>query len=114
MPVGKTGLANEEVSQGRCERCGTPVERKDMRQWMLRITRYADRLLDDLDELDWPASTLAMQRNWIGRSEGAEVVFTSAAPVAGRGDPRLHDAPRHALRRDVHGARRPSTRWSTS
>ena len=83
-PSCKTGLANEEVSQGRCERCGTLVVRKDMRQWLLRITRYADRLLADLDELDWPASTLAMQRNWIGRSEGAEVVFTTAAPVAGR------------------------------
>src|SRR5499427_7495876 len=83
-PSCKTGLANEEVSQGRCERCGTAVVRKDMRQWMLRITRYADRLLTDLDELDWPASTVAMQRNWIGRSEGAEVVFTTATPVAGR------------------------------
>jgi leucyl-tRNA synthetase len=83
-PSCKTGLANEEVSQGRCERCGTPVVRKDMRQWMLRITRYADRLLADMDELDWPASTLAMQRNWIGRSEGAEVVFQTATPVAGR------------------------------
>ncbi len=72
-PSCKTGLANEEVSHGRCERCGTPVERKDMRQWMLRITAYADRLLEDLDELDWPESTLAMQRNWIGRTEGAEV-----------------------------------------
>ena len=83
-PSCKTGLANEEVSQGRCERCGSLVVRKDMRQWLLRITRYADRLLTDLDEVDWPASTLAMQRNWIGRSEGAEVVFKSAAPVAGR------------------------------
>jgi leucyl-tRNA synthetase len=83
-PVDKTGLANEEVSQGRCERCGSPVERKDMRQWLLRITRYADRLLEDLAELDWPESTVAMQRNWIGRSEGAEVVFTTATPVSGR------------------------------
>ena len=83
-PVDKTGLANEEVSQGRCERCGTPVERKDMRQWQLRITRYADRLLEDFAELDWPASTVAMQRNWIGRSEGAEVVFQTQHPVAGR------------------------------
>jgi leucyl-tRNA synthetase len=74
-PSCKTGLANEEVIQGRCERCETAVERKDMRQWLLRITRYADRLLDDLAEVDWPASTLAMQRNWIGRSEGAEVAF---------------------------------------
>ena len=83
-PVDKTGLANEEVSQGRCERCGTAVVRKDMRQWLLRITRYADRLLEDLEGLDWPSSTLAMQRNWIGRSEGAEVLFQSAAPVAGK------------------------------
>jgi leucyl-tRNA synthetase len=83
-PSCKTGLANEEVSQGRCERCGSAVVRKDMRQWMLRITRYADRLLSDLDELDWPASTVAMQRDWIGRSEGAEVTFTTATPVAGR------------------------------
>jgi leucyl-tRNA synthetase len=83
-PNDKTGLANEEVTQGRCERCGTPVVRKDMRQWILRITRYADRLLTDLDTLDWPASTVAMQRNWIGRSEGAEVVFQSATPVAGK------------------------------
>ena len=82
-PVDKTGLANEEVSQGRCERCGAVVERKDVRQWMLRITRYADRLLTDLGELDWPESTVAMQRNWIGRSEGAEVVFHTASPVAG-------------------------------
>ena len=74
-PSCKTGLANEEVSQGKCERCGTPVERKEMRQWLLRITRYADRLLEDLAEVDWPESTLAMQRNWIGRSEGAEVTF---------------------------------------
>ena len=54
-PSCKTGLANEEVSQGRCERCGSVVVRKDMRQWMLRITRYGDRLLADLDELDWPS-----------------------------------------------------------
>jgi leucyl-tRNA synthetase len=83
-PVDKTGLANEEVSQGRCERCGAVVERKDMRQWLLRITRYADRLLEDMGELDWPESTLAMQRNWIGRSVGAEVVFETATPAAGR------------------------------
>ncbi len=74
-PSCKTGLANEEVLRGRCERCEAPVERKDMRQWMLRITRYADRLVDDLAEVDWPESTLAMQRNWIGRSHGAEVTF---------------------------------------
>jgi leucyl-tRNA synthetase len=83
-PSCKTGLANEEAAGGRCDRCGTQVERKDLRQWMLRITAYADRLLEDLAEVDWPESTLAMQRNWIGRSEGAEVVFRVAAgPAAG-------------------------------
>jgi leucyl-tRNA synthetase len=74
-PSCKTGLANEEVFGGSCERCTTPVEQKKLRQWVLKITAYADRLENDLDELDWPASTLAMQRHWIGRSEGAEVVF---------------------------------------
>ncbi|TBR24651.1 leucine--tRNA ligase [bacterium] len=74
-PSCKTGLANEEVFGGSCERCGTGVERRDMRQWILRITAYAQRLLDDLGTLDWPESTLAMQRHWIGRSEGAEVDF---------------------------------------
>ncbi len=75
-PSCKTGLANEEVSGGKCERCGTQVERKNLRQWILKITAFADRLLEDLSEVDWPESTLQMQRNWIGRSEGAEVVFT--------------------------------------
>jgi leucyl-tRNA synthetase len=81
-PKDRTGLANEEVHNGCCERCGTPVERRDMRQWMLKITAYADRLLDDLGGLDWPESTLTMQRNWIGRSEGAEIDFpTPAGPL---------------------------------
>ncbi|MBU2591709.1 MAG: leucine--tRNA ligase [Nitrospinae bacterium] len=70
-----TGLANEEVKEGRCDRCGKEVERRNIRQWMLKITAYADRLLTDLDLLDWDDSIKAMQRNWIGRSEGAEVVF---------------------------------------
>ncbi|MFP2906395.1 leucine--tRNA ligase [Pyxidicoccus sp. 3LFB2] len=83
-PSCKTGLANEEAAGGRCDRCGSQVERKALRQWMLRITAYADRLLEDLAEVDWPESTLAMQRNWIGRSEGAEVVFRVAeGPAAG-------------------------------
>ena len=77
-PSCKTGLANEEVTQGKCERCGSGVERKDMRQWLLRITRYAERLLADLALVDWPESTLAMQRNWIGRSDGAEAIFRLA------------------------------------
>ncbi len=74
-PSCKTGLANEEVKEGKCERCGTAVVRKNIRQWMLKITAYADRLLEDLDLLDWPEAIKAMQRNWIGRSEGAAVFF---------------------------------------
>ncbi|HEX9780002.1 MAG TPA: leucine--tRNA ligase [bacterium] len=70
-----TVLANEEVVDGRCERKGHPAERRQMRQWMLRITAYAERLLKDLDGLDWPEHIKDMQRNWIGRSEGAEVWF---------------------------------------
>jgi leucyl-tRNA synthetase len=78
-PKDMTGLANEEVFNGACERCGTKVERKSLRQWVLKITAYADRLADDLAGLDWPESTLSMQRHWIGRSEGAEVAFKSEA-----------------------------------
>ena len=68
-------LANEEVVDGKSERGGHPVERRPMRQWMLKITAYADRLLEDLKLVDWPEPIKAMQRNWIGRSEGARVVF---------------------------------------
>ena len=78
-----TGLANEEVSGGQCERCGSVVERRDMRQWMLKITAYADRLLTGLDKLDWPESIKTLQRNWIGRSEGAEVDFVVIASPEG-------------------------------
>ncbi len=74
-PSCKTGLANEEVFQGSCERCQTPVEKKNLRQWILKITKYADRLLKDLDGLTWPNSTMTMQKNWIGRSEGAQIHF---------------------------------------
>lgn len=74
-PHCKTGLANEEVKEGRCERCGTQVTRRNIRQWVLKITDYAEALLRDLEELDWPESVKIMQRNWIGRSEGASVVF---------------------------------------
>lgn len=70
-----TVVANEEVIDGKTERGGFPVYRRKMRQWMLRITAYADRLLDDLDDLDWPESIKEMQRNWIGRSEGAQVTL---------------------------------------
>ncbi|MGP4081990.1 leucine--tRNA ligase [Pseudalkalibacillus sp. R45] len=74
-PALGTVLANEEVIDGKSERGGHPVIRKPMKQWMLKITAYADRLLEDLEELDWPESLKEMQRNWIGRSEGAEITF---------------------------------------
>lgn len=74
-PSCKTGLANEEVVNGVCERCGTPVTKKNLRQWMLRITKYADRLLADLDKLDWPEKVKKMQADWIGKSHGAEIDF---------------------------------------
>jgi len=74
-PSCKTGLANEEVVNGKCERCGSDVTKKNLRQWMLRITEYADRLLTDLDSLDWPQKVKKMQSDWIGKSYGAEVDF---------------------------------------
>ncbi len=81
-PSCKTGLANEEVVNGCCERCGSPVTKKNLRQWMLKITKYADRLLNDLDKLDWPEKVKKMQTEWIGKSYGAEVYFKLAKPVA--------------------------------
>jgi len=74
-PSCKTGLANEEVVDGKCERCHTEVTKKNLKQWMLKITEYGDRLLDDLDRLDWPEKVKKMQTEWIGRSYGAEVDF---------------------------------------
>ncbi|MDR2303125.1 MAG: leucine--tRNA ligase [Treponema sp.] len=82
-PSCKTGLANEEVKDGCCERCGEKVTRKRIRQWILKITAYAERLLEDLDELDWPEPVKLMQRNWIGKSEGANVIFRVDADAAG-------------------------------
>ncbi|MCL2196531.1 MAG: leucine--tRNA ligase [Treponema sp.] len=74
-PSCKTGLANEEVKDGQCERCGEKTTRKRIRQWILKITAYAERLLADLETLDWPEPVKLMQRNWIGRSEGANAIF---------------------------------------
>jgi leucyl-tRNA synthetase len=74
-PKDKIGLANEEVINGCCERCGTPVEKKEKEQWMLAITKYADRLDKDLDTVDYLPQIKLGQRNWIGRSEGAEIEF---------------------------------------
>lgn len=75
-PSCKTGLANEEVVNGCCERCGAEVTKKNLRQWMLKITKYAERLLADLDKLDWPEKVKKMQSDWIGKSYGAEVDFS--------------------------------------
>ena len=74
-PKDQTVLANEQVVDGRCERCGSEVEKRSLEQWFFRITDYADRLLDDLSTIDWPEHVKTMQRNWIGRSHGAEVTF---------------------------------------
>ena len=75
-PTDQTVLANEQVVDGCCERCGSEVEIRELEQWFLKITDYADRLLEDLDKVDWPENVKTIQRNWIGRSEGAEVVFS--------------------------------------
>ncbi|MFW5853025.1 MAG: leucine--tRNA ligase [Patescibacteria group bacterium] len=74
-PSCQTGLANEDLEDGLCERCGSEIEKKPMRQWVLKITKYADRLLKDLDDLNWPESIKEAQRNWIGRSEGVKIKF---------------------------------------
>ena len=71
----KTVLANEQVENGRCWRCGEEVTKKRMTQWFFRITAYADELLEDIDNLDWPEKIKTMQRNWIGKSKGAEIEF---------------------------------------
>ena len=82
-PDMRTVLANEEVIDGKSESGGFPVERRNLRQWVLRITAYADRLLSDLEKVDWPDSTKRMQAAWIGRSEGAEIVFDLEKPGIG-------------------------------
>ena len=84
-PVDKTILANEQVEQGRCWRCGAEVTKVDLEQWYLRITDYAQRLLDDLATIDWPEKIKLMQANWIGRSEGAEIEFALAGRPGGDG-----------------------------
>jgi len=80
-PSCQTGLANEDLEDGKCERCGSAVEKRPMRQWVLKITDYADRLLQDLDGLNWPKSIKESQKNWIGRSEGAEINFMLTNPT---------------------------------
>ncbi len=78
-PKDQTVLANEQVIDGRCERCGSVVEAKQLEQWFFSITEYADRLLEDMETIEWPRHVVTMQENWIGRSEGAEVVFRCEA-----------------------------------
>ncbi len=101
-PNDQTVLANEQVIDGHCERCGAEVEARTLDQWFFKITAYADRLLDDLADVHWPERVVTMQRNWIGRSQGAEVVVRARRRHRPRG---VHDPPRHALRRDVLRAR---------
>ncbi len=88
-PKDKTGLANEEVVGGKCDRCGTVVEKKNIRQWLVKITdaKYIERLLNDLDTLDWSTSIKQSQRNWIGKSEGAEIDFTIQPQAHGGQEP---------------------------
>ena len=101
----QTVLANEQVVDGGCWRCGTPVTMRDLEQWFFKITHYADDLLKGIEQLgQWPEKVLTMQRNWIGRSEGARVQFPRAGGEKSRrvGHHRgVHDAHRHHLRRDV-------------
>ena len=105
-PSCKTGLANEEVVNGKCERCGADVTKKNLRQWMLKITEYADRLLDDLDKLDWPEKVKKMQAEWIGKSHGAEVDF----PTGRTGTRRSPSIPQDRIR----FTERPSWYWRRS
>ncbi|MCK6463037.1 MAG: leucine--tRNA ligase [Candidatus Pacebacteria bacterium] len=85
-PSCQTGLANEDVEDGKCERCGTPVIKKSMRQWVLKITDYAERLLEDLNKLNWPEHIKESQRNWIGKSEGATIKFKVGGSKFSTGD----------------------------
>lgn len=111
-PSCKTGLANEEVVNGKCERCGADVTKKNLKQWMLKITKYADRLLNDLDKLDWPAKVKKMQTDWIGKSYGAEIDFAvdgrdekitvyTTRPDTLYGATFMVLAPEHALAKDL-------------
>ncbi len=106
-PVDGTVLANEQVIDGKGWRSGAPVEKKQLSQWFLSITKYAPELLDALDTLDrWPERVRLMQANWIGRSEGARLAFALDQPEAGIDDGRgLHHPPRHAVRHVVPGDR---------
>ena len=110
-----TVLANEEVtSDGRSDRGNFPVFRKRLRQWMMRITAYSDRLLDDLDVLDWPDKVKAMQRNWIGRSTGATALFSATKADGSQPTSRCSPPGRTPCSAPPIWCWRPSTTWSTS
>ena len=111
-PALGTVLANEEVVDGKSERGGHPVVRMPLRQWMLRITAYAERLLEDLEQVDWSEAIKEMQRNWIGKSEGAEVDF-AAGGWPGRGSASSPPAPTRCSARRTW-CWRPSIRWSST
>ncbi|MBQ3409967.1 leucine--tRNA ligase [Candidatus Saccharibacteria bacterium] len=105
-PVDQTVLANEQVENGHCWRCGAEVEKKKMKQWFFKITAYADELLDEIDALDWPEKIKTMQKNWIGRSVGAEITFDSIKVFTTRPDTIfgatfLVLAPEHPLIKDL-------------
>ena len=102
-PKDQTVLANEQVVQGACERCGTLVTKRELTQWFFKVTDYADRLLDDMEQLrgSWPERVLLMQKNWIGRSQGAHVDFVVHGPGGRAHRHRLHDPAGHAVRRDL-------------
>ena len=104
-----TVLANDEVVDGVSERGGFPVVQKKMRQWCLRVSAYAQRLLDGLDTIDWTDSLKETQKNWIGRSEGAEIQFK----VKGQrfGIHHFHYPRRHHVRSYLHGTCPPKTNW---
>ncbi len=110
-PSCKTGLANEEVVGGKCWRCGTTVEKRPMPQWYFNITAYADRLISGLDAVDWPEGIKIMQREWIGRSEGAEVEFPIAVHRVGMGDYEGTDAYDMSIRVFTT---RPDTLWGAT
>ena len=99
----RTILANEQWSTDAAGGIPTSVTKKDLEQWYFKITAYADRLLAGLDGIDWPEPIKLMQRNWIGRSEGAELGFRCRSRR--KGNPLFHHPSRHRLRRNVHGAR---------
>ena len=123
-PKDQTVLANEQVIDGRCERCGTEVEARTLDQWFFKITDYADRLLDDLEHVQWPERVVTMQRNWIGRSHGAEVQFTlddgTELPVFTTRPDTLFGAtffvlaPEHPLAGELATRRARRRRWPTT